>query len=65
MESIIAEKDIVFPLVSYNITVPYSKETLKNFIKHFMDLNQHDNMEIQNWSQIKENRFTIVFIRWR
>ena len=35
------------------ITVPYSKETLKYFIKHFMALNQHDNMGIQKWSQNK------------
>ena len=35
------------------ITVPYSKETPKYLIKHFMALNQHDNMGIQKWSQNK------------
>ena len=36
------------------ITVPYSKETLKDLIEHFMALNQHDNMGIQK--MISEQR---------
>ena len=53
MESITAEKDIGHPF-SYNHYVPYSKETLKNLMEHFMALNQHDNMGIQK--MISEQR---------
>ena len=47
MKNTTDEKDIGHPLLVTIITVPYSKETLKHLFKHFMALNQRDNMGIQ------------------
>ena len=53
MKSMTDEKDIGHPFS----TMPYPNETLKNLIKHFMALNQHDTMGIQN--DLRTKRVTL------
>ena len=58
MKSITDEKDIDHPF-SYNHYCAIFQRDTENLIKHFMALNQHDNMRIQKLSQNKENSLNL------